>query len=49
MDLFYGIIIAGERGMQQITKSLSEELEQRIIDACKNDLGHTHKLCLNDI
>ena len=27
--------------MQQITKSLLEELEQRIIDACKNDLGHT--------
>jgi len=35
--------------MQQITKSLSEELEQRIIDACKNDLGHTQKLCSNYI
>ena len=35
--------------MQQITKLLSDELEQRIIDACRTDLGHTHKLCSNDI
>ncbi len=35
--------------MQQITKSLLEELEQRIIDASKTDLGYTHKLCSNDI
>jgi len=34
--------------MQQITEEFTEEIEQRIIEACKRDLGHTQNLCSND-
>ncbi len=34
--------------MEQTSKELTEEIEQRIIKACKKDSGHTHNVCLND-
>jgi len=34
--------------MEQASEELTEEIEQRIIKACKKDSGHTHNLCKND-
>ena len=34
--------------MQQMSEEFTKEMEQRIIEACKKDLGHTQNLCSND-
>jgi len=34
--------------MQQISEEHIGEIEQRIIEACKRDSGHTQNLCSND-
>ena len=34
--------------MQEISQDMVKEIEQRIDEACKRDLGHTQNLCSND-
>ena len=34
-----------EMGTQEITSEQKEEIQQKIIDACKNDVGHVQKIC----
>ncbi|KEQ56610.1 hypothetical protein AAA799E16_01246 [Marine Group I thaumarchaeote SCGC AAA799-E16] len=32
-------------GAQELTSEQKEEIQQRIIEACKKDVGHVQKIC----
>jgi len=37
-----------EISIEQISEEFAKEIEQRVIEACKSDLGHMQNLCVND-
>jgi len=48
IDQFYEVKMQEEIGIQQVSEEFAKEIEERVIEACKNDLGHMQNLCVND-